>query len=221
MGKQFATTTVVRRMRRVLVVAAAIGVASVVAATTAVADTPNVSTTQIFAFTNNFHKVDNQGVIKVAMLPATPTVGVWTTARATAIRCAGCRSVAIDAHVVLVGGTPQFLQANNQAIAQNQHCVGCTSIALAYQIVATAPGPVGLTATGRAQLSALSASLSALASHGAPATMASSADGIVQKVVTTLNNNVVPLAQQPAGATAVPAVPKVTVRVFRQYHVAH
>jgi hypothetical protein len=49
--------------------------------------------------------------------------------------------------------------------------------------------------------------------------MASSADGIVTKVVTALNNNVVPLAQQPTAAAvpaAVPAPPKVTVRVFRR-----
>lgn len=221
MGIQFVSATVRRRMRRVIVVAAAVGTASVVAATTAAADPPNVSTTQVFAFTNNFHKVDTHGVIKVAMVPGSPTVGVWTTARATAVRCAGCRSVAIDAHVVLVGGTPEFLQANNRAIAQNQFCTGCGSVALSYQIVATAPGPVALTSAGRAQLSVLSAALQALAAKGAPATIASSANGIVAKVVTTLNNNVVPLAQQPAGPAMPTAVPaKVTVQVFRQYHIA-
>jgi hypothetical protein len=226
MGIQFGSATVRRRMRRLVVAAAAVGTASVVAATTASADPPNVSTTHVFAFTNNFRKVDTQGVIKIAMLPASPIVGVWTTARATAIRCAGCRSVAIDAHVVLIGGTPKYLQANNQAIAQNQFCAGCASVALSYQIVATAPGPVMLTSVGRAQLSALSSALQALASTGSPATMASSANGIVAKIVTSLNNNVVPLAQQPGGAvgaavpTGVPASPKVTVQVFRQYHIA-
>ena len=223
MGIQFVSATARRRIRRVIVVAAALGAASVVTATTAVADAPNVSTTQVFAFSNNFRKVDTHGVIKVAMLPSSPTVGVWTTARATAVRCAGCRSVAIDAHVVLIGGTPQFLQANNRAIAQNQFCTGCASVALSYQIIATAPGPVTLTSVGRAQLSALSSALQALASKGAPSAMPSSADGIVAKVVATLNNNVVPLAHQPDGAaapTAVPASAKVTVQVFRQYHLA-
>lgn len=218
------SSTIRRRMRRGLFIGAALGAAGVVAATAAVATPVNVSTTHVDSFTNNFHKVDTYGTVNVALLPASPTISVWTTARATATNCVGCRSVAIDAHVVVVAGAPRYLQAHNQAVAQNTACVGCASVALSYQIVATAPRPVALTSAGRAQLAKLGAALQSLASHGAPATMASSADSLVSQVVTTLHNNVLPLASQPSGGSvqqqSVPAVPKVTVQVFRQYHAA-
>lgn len=89
---------------------------------------------------------------------------------------------------------------------------------------ATLDRPVALTSAGRAQLRALNSAMQSLASRGSLSTMASGADGIVAKVVATLNSNVVPSAHQPAGTAAslaVPASVNVTVHVFRQYHVAH
>lgn len=223
MGIQLKSHTIRRRMRRILIIGAALGAAGVVAATAAVADSSNVSWSSVDSHTNNFHKVETHGFVDVALLPGAPTIGVWTTARATAINCTGCRAVAIDAHVVIVGGTPQYLSAHNQAVAQNRFCSGCASVALAYQIVATARGPVALTSAGQAQLANLSAALQSLASHGAPATMARNADSLVARVVSTLHNNVVPLTTRSAGGAApqsLPTIPKVTVQVFRQYHIA-
>lgn len=202
---------------------AAFAIAGVTAASTAVADEPGVSTTQVISWTNSFRKVQNQGVVNVAVLPASSAVSVWTTASATAVACLGCRSTAIDAHVVIVGGRSQFLQANNRAVAENRRCVGCTSVALSYQIVAIAPRPVALTAAGKSRLAALSAAMQSLASTGAPATMADQADAIVERVLATLIADVVPLAQPATAARTLSATvaPALSVRVFRQFRIAH
>lgn len=93
------------------------------------------------------------------------------TARNAAVAyaaCDGCRAVALSFQVVLADGRPSDIDAQNLAVALNDHCRHCETLAVAYQVVVASPGRTRLTEVGRVGLQYVELRLGALARSGRP-----------------------------------------------------
>ncbi|TQJ51545.1 hypothetical protein [Phycicoccus sp. SLBN-51] len=93
------------------------------------------------------------------------------TARNAAVAyaaCDGCRAVALSFQVVLADGRPTDVDAQNLAVAVNDHCRRCETLAVAYQVVVASPGRTHLTEVGRVGLQYVELRLGGLARSGRP-----------------------------------------------------
>lgn len=93
------------------------------------------------------------------------------TARNSAVAyaaCDGCRAVAFSFQVVLADDRPTDVDAQNLAVAVNDHCRRCETLAVAYQVVVASPGRTRLTETGRVGLQYVEVRLRGLAHSGKP-----------------------------------------------------
>ena len=93
------------------------------------------------------------------------------TARNSAVAyaaCDGCRAVALSFQVVLADDRPTDIDAQNLAVAVNDHCRRCETLAVAYQVVVASPGRTRLTEVGRVGLQYVEVRLRGLARSGKP-----------------------------------------------------
>jgi hypothetical protein len=93
------------------------------------------------------------------------------TARNAAVAyaaCDGCRAVALSFQVVLADDRPTDVDAQNLAVALNDHCRRCETLAIAYQVVVASPGRTRLTEVGRVGLQYVELRLGWLARSGKP-----------------------------------------------------
>jgi len=93
------------------------------------------------------------------------------TARNSAVAyaaCDDCRAVALSFQVVLADRGPKDIDAQNLAVAVNDHCRRCESLAVAYQVVVASPGRTHLTEVGRVGLQYVQVRLRGLARSDKP-----------------------------------------------------
>jgi hypothetical protein len=82
--------------------------------------------------------------------------------------CDGCRAVVLSFQVVLADGGPTDIDAQNLAVAVNDHCRRCETLAIAYQVVVVSPGRTRLSHEGRVRLRHVETRLRGLSHSGRP-----------------------------------------------------
>lgn len=105
--------------------------------------------------------------------------------------CDDCRATAVSFQVVVSGGGPTTISADNLAYAANEGCSRCESTAVAYQFVVAYQSDVLLTATGRRRLQDIDAALRKVARSGmSTADVQAAADGYAAQVLDVLGSQV-------------------------------
>uniref|UniRef100_UPI0006893F85 hypothetical protein n=1 Tax=Kitasatospora sp. MBT63 TaxID=1444768 RepID=UPI0006893F85 len=122
-----------------------------------------------------------------------------------------CSSTALSFQIITMGGDHSRLHTTNVSKASNNHCTGCQTLAGAYQFVLDTPEPITLGPDTLRRLRDVETALRA-ARNQSPQTLKATVDGLVQQVITILDEAA---AAQPASpalkAAAAPARPKVTL----------
>ena len=165
---------VARRLRwAAAVVTAVLVVAGVPATAGAAAATGRAPSARSVTFTDQqVVELTRQGTRRgAAGLGVHHTDADRVTARNTAVAyaaCDGCRAVALSFQVVLADGRPADVDAQNLAVALNDHCRRCETLAVAYQVVVASPGRTRLSEVGRVGLQYVEVRLRGLARSGKP-----------------------------------------------------
>ncbi|HZU72063.1 MAG TPA: hypothetical protein VE990_04760 [Acidimicrobiales bacterium] len=153
-------TAALRRSLTSVVLAGAIGLAAVAAATPAVAAGPGGQTNSATAVNTKSGSSLFRLAFSVVRVTG-QTVDTTNSALAFA-SCTDCQTVAVAIQVVLVEGQPTVVSPTNQALAYNYQCSSCDTLASAFQDLVETAGPVRFTATGSRELAAVRHQLEAL-----------------------------------------------------------